>query len=247
MLKSPKQRFIAAGVVVLIVAGVAGWWFFFRDDAPEEANIDDARATIEEEGSDAGADAGTSADAALDGTWTIDTSIGSFDDFSSTYAGYRIEEELASIGANTAVGRTPDVSGDIAIAGNQVSDGSFQINVATLQSDDGRRDNQMRGRGLETDRFPTATFTLTEPIDLPEGTASGDEVSFTATGDLTLHGVTNALTVEFDATLANGIIALTGSAPVTLADYQIEPPVGFSVVSVADQGSLEFQLFLSQS
>jgi len=244
------RRFVAAGVVLVVAVGVAGWWFFLRDDAPDEANIDDATQVIEDEGSgsDSATDDTGDAAAAIDGAWNVDTTIGSFDDnFSSSYAGYRIQEELASIGANVAVGRTPDVSGSATVAGNQVTDASFEADMTTLRSDEGQRDNQLRGRGLETDSFPTATFTLTQPVDLPADAGSGDQIAFTAIGDLTLHGVTNSVTIDFEASLTDDIIAVVGSAPVVLADYDIEPPEGFSVVSVADDGTFEFQLFLTQS
>ncbi len=33
--------------------------------------------------------------------------MGSFDDFSGSFVGYRVKETLASIGATEAVGRTP--------------------------------------------------------------------------------------------------------------------------------------------
>ena len=52
----------------------------------------------------------------FDGTWKVDTSIGSFSDFTNSFVGYRVQEQLSGIGANTAVGRTPNVSGTITIA-----------------------------------------------------------------------------------------------------------------------------------
>lgn len=241
MLRSPKQRFVAAGVVLLIAAGVAGWWFFFRDDAPEEANADQVRETLDEEGASS-----SSSEGAVDGTWAVDPSIGSFDDFSGSFAGYRIQEELASIGGNEAVGRTPDVTGSITIADNEVTDGSFEVDMTTLQSDDDRRDNQLKSRGLETDTFPTGTFALVEPLRLPADATSGEEATFSASGELTLHGVTNPVTIDLTAQFADGVIGINGSAPVTLADYDIEPPEGFSVLSVADEGTFEFQLFLTE-
>ena len=67
------------------------------------------------------ADPGSTAVAAGDGitgTWTIDPSVGSFSDFSGTFVGYRVQETLASIGAQTAVGRTPDVTGTVTADGH---------------------------------------------------------------------------------------------------------------------------------
>ena len=69
---------IIVGVAVLVVAaaGFAGWWFLIRDDAPPEADIDTAGQTLDEEAS-----GDTSGDAAsgVDGNWTVDTSVGSFE------------------------------------------------------------------------------------------------------------------------------------------------------------------------
>ena len=53
---------------------------------------------------------GTIGPGGADGTWTVDTTIGSFSDFSSSFVGYRVDETLASNKANTAVGRTPQVT-----------------------------------------------------------------------------------------------------------------------------------------
>jgi polyisoprenoid-binding protein YceI len=247
MLKSRTQRVVAAAAVVIVVLGAAGWWFFFRDDAPEAASIETASKTLDEQGSGEGSGT-TSADAGdLDGTWSIDPSVGSFDDFSGTYAGYRVEEELASVGHTTAVGRTPDVTGDLTLAADQVTAASFDVDMTTLQSDKPMRDNTIKGRGLETDSFPKSTFALTEPIDLPAGIADGESASFSATGDLTLHGVTKSVTVDFDAKLDNGTIAIVGQTPIALADYSIDPPTSAIALSVEDQGTLEFQLFLTRS
>jgi polyisoprenoid-binding protein YceI len=253
MLQSRTQRLLAAAVVLVVALGAAGWWFFIRDDAPEAANIDDASKTLDEQAAGSGdSSATTTADGAgatgLDGTWDVDPSIGSFDDFSGTYAGYRMEEQLAGVGATTAVGRTPDVTGDITIAGDQVTAGSFEVDMTTLKSDKDMRDNAIRSRGLETDAFPTATFELTQPVDLPADAAtSGASVPFSATGDLTIHGVTKQVTLDFDAQMGDGAIAIVGQAPIALADYDIDPPTSAIALSVSDNGTLEFQLFLSRT
>jgi polyisoprenoid-binding protein YceI len=241
MLNTRRSRLGLAGaaVIVLVVVGVGGWWFFIRDDAPPKADIGDVDETLEETSGQA--DAGSEE---LEGAWSVDTTVGSFEDFSGTFAGYRIQEELATIGGNTAVGRTPDVSGSIAIAGDQVTEATFDVDMTTLESDDGRRDNQLRQRGLETDRFPMASFTLTEPIELPEDATSGDTLTVEATGQLDLHGVPQTVTAQLEAKLADGAIAIVAEAPVVLADYGIEPPTGLSVLSVADEGLIEFQVFL---
>lgn len=238
----------AAAVAVLLVVGFAGWWFVLRDDAPEEANITDAGATLDEAGSGAGAGSGDEAASdGLEGDWVVDTSIGSFDDFSGTWAGYRVDEELQGIGATTAVGRTPDVTGSMTVEGEEVTAIDVEVDMTTLQSDSDSRDGQLATRGLETDTFPTATFTLTSPIPLPEGVESGDQVAAEVTGDLTVHGVTNETTVAVDVQLNDGAAVVVGQAPIVLTEFDIEPPTGLRVLSIADDATFEFQIFLTRA
>ncbi len=233
---------IAAAVVVVAVAGFAGWWFLIRDDAPSEADIGTAGETLAEADGE-GAPSGDG----VAGEWTMDPSIGSFDDFSGTWAGYRFDEELAGVGTNTAVGRTPDVTGTMTVEGDEVRAVDIEVDLTTLTSDNGTRDGALRSRGLESDTFPTATFTLTSPLALPDGVASGERVTAQATGDLTIHGVTNEVTLDVEAELSDGTAAVVGRAPVVLADFGIEAPTGFSVLSIEDEGTFEFQLFFTRS
>jgi polyisoprenoid-binding protein YceI len=246
VLSSRRSRLLAAAVVVVIVAaaGFGVWWAFFRDDAPPEASIDTASETLAE-----GCDQSGDSPSDLDGTWTINTDCGSDENDTSTYVGYRMGEELAGIGSTTAVGRTHDVSGEVTVEGDQVTEATFEVDMTTLESDRDQRDNALHTRGLQTDEFPTATFTLTEPFDLPSDAASsGEASSVTATGELTLHGVTQPVTIEIEARLEGNAAALVGNTEVVLADYQIEAPtIPGRVLSIEDHGQLEFQIFLSKS
>lgn len=242
MAGSRRKVGIIAGAVVAVVAvaAFAGWWFLIRGDEPEEASIDAAGESLDE----AGDDGATGDD--LDGEWTVDTEVGSFDDFSSTWAGYRFDEELANVGANTAVGRTPEVTGTMTVEGEQVTAVDIEVDLTTLESDNDTRDNALGSRGLESNEYPTATFSLTSPVEVPDDVVAGETVTVPATGDLTIRDITNEVTVDIEAELAGGTAAVVGNAPVALADFEIDPPTGFSVVSIADTGTFEFQLFFTK-
>jgi polyisoprenoid-binding protein YceI len=246
MARSARTIWVAAGaVVVLGVAALAGWWFLVRDDAPPEADIDAAGETLDEAATPGTGDA-SSDTAGVDGTWSVDPSVGSFADFSGTWAGYRFDEELVGIGGNTAVGRTPDVSGTMTVADGAVTAVDVEVDLTTLDSDSDRRDGALRSRGLESDRFPSATLTLTDPVTLPAGLTDGERATVTANGELTIHGVTNEAAIELQAELQGDNAVVVGNAPIALTDYGIDPPTGFSVLSISGDGTFEFQLFFSK-
>ena len=154
--------------------------------------------------------------------------------------GYRVEEILFGVDT-TAVGRTDQVTGSLTIAGTQVTAVDFEVDVASIASDEGRRDEQFRGRIMSADEFPTATFVLTEPIELGAEPADGVEVNATATGELTLRGSTQPVTFDVVARQENGLIGVQGSIPVLFADYGIANP-SFGGITTEDNGLVEFIL-----
>ena len=156
--------------------------------------------------------------------------------------GYRVAEVLFGVDTE-AVGRTNRVTGSITIVGTEVVAGEFVVDVASIESDDGRRDGQFRGRIMSADEFPEAVFTLTAPIDLGVEPADGVEVATRASGDLTLRGVTNPVTFDVTAEQQNGRIGVLGSIPVEFADYSIANP-SFGGITTEDHGLLEFVLVL---
>jgi polyisoprenoid-binding protein YceI len=229
-------------VLVLALAGFGIWYVVFRDDSPPAVNIERATESLDTKSSGNG-----QSTSSLDGTWKVDPSIGSFADFTSSFVGYRVQEELAGIGTNTAVGRTPDVSGSITIDGSKIPKADFTADLSTLKSDEGFRDDTIRHQAIETDQFPTATFELTEPIELDKIPAEGTKTSADATGTLTLHGVTKDVTIPLEAQRTGDTIAVTGQLDLPFADYGIQKPTSFKVLSIDDRGILEVQLFLTKS
>ena len=105
-------------VIAIVVLGLAGaglWYLFFRPGRarpggprarrprrrpprrprrPRRATTPATDAAARRPGSTA-----VAAGEGITGTWTIDPSVGSFSDFSGTFVGYRVQETLASIGA----------------------------------------------------------------------------------------------------------------------------------------------------
>ena len=158
------------------------------------------------------------------------------------FVGYRVQELFGGETIKvTAVGRTPAVEGTMTISGTQVTAVDITADMTQLKSDKAPRDGQIKTRGIETDSFPTATFKLTQPITLPAAPEQGKEVDVTATGELTLHGVTKTVEIPLKASWNGDTIAVAGGADVAFSDYAIEPPTN-AIVSVDDNGEFELQL-----
>jgi polyisoprenoid-binding protein YceI len=238
MLRRRWKLLAAITAVAVVLVGVGVWYFVFRDDSPAAVTLRSATKHVERRSGDD--------PASIDGQWTVNSEIGSFANFTDSFAGFRVEEQLAGIGAKTAVGRTPDVTGSLTIDGTSIPETSIKVDMTTLTTDEARRDDAIRHQAIETDRFPEATFTLTEPIELDAAPKDGTKVDVQAVGDLTLHGVTKQVTFPLQAQLNGDVITVTGSLEIQFADYDIQKPRAAIVLSVEDKGVIEVQLFFTK-
>ena len=255
-------RVLAIVVVALLAVGIGGFIVYdqvLRGDSAAALTLPPATASPAATTAPAATDAAattdpgasvapaSSAPAAVDGdvagTWNV---------AAGSVAGYRVREQLASLPAESdAVGRTDQVTGSITVetAGDTttLTAGTLTVDTTSITSDESRRDNRMRDEGLETDEYPTASFTLTAPVEVPAAALDGTPSDVTLTGDLTLHGVTKSVSIPAQAQLANGVISVAGSISFPLSDYEITAPnIGGFIVSIADTGTLEFLVNFSK-
>lgn len=252
-------------VAVLGVLGAYGYILFVKEDAPDALDsgdldaalggsdtteaaattvvLDDTAAatTVAEAPATTAADAAaTTAPAATDdgvsGVWNITQ---------DSTLGYRVSEVLGGVDTEGA-GRTNQVTGTLTIDGTTATAADFTVDMASVTSDSDRRDGQFRDRIMSTDEFPTSTFVLTSPIEFGTTPADGEQITATATGDLTLRGVTKSVTFDVTAQIENGRIGVLGSIPVVFSEYEIpDPSNGFATVK--DNGLLEFVLVFEKA
>jgi polyisoprenoid-binding protein YceI len=239
-----------AAVVLLAAAGGAFAFWFLRDDAPDEVDLDAAVDAVEDGDGGTGTTGDTTGGAAtgVEGTWSVDGDSGTFDftdTASGTFVGFRVNEELSAVGSATAVGRTPEVTGTITIEGTTLVEATFEADMTAITTNESRRDSRVQS-ALDTGQFPTATFVLTEPVDLGESAASGQPVSVTANGELTIKGITQAVSIPLDAQLTGSTVVVVGSMEIVFADYGVAVPSAPVVLSADDHGILEVQLLLTQ-
>jgi polyisoprenoid-binding protein YceI len=218
---SRRARLIVIGVAVAVVVAVAGGYAVLAltgGDAPPPPTLEGKPA----------------AGGAASGQLSPLASAGSF-------VGYRVNEEYLGVGVRTAVGRTSAVTGTVTVDGQRVRAADLRADMTKVRSDQSRRDDTLRYRGIETDRYPTASFTLGAPFALSAAPRH-------TTGTLVLHGRSAPISVTVRGQrLAGGRLELVGSAPIRFASFAIEPPSVAGLVSVRDHGTLEFRLVLAQA
>ena len=262
---------IVIGVVALGIIGVVAVPFvyihFIKDDAPksvEEQGLPSRASDDTTASSTAATTAATTATTAVtstaattaataDPTATTAAATGTAetytltmsDDVTTNYVGYRVVEVL--FGQDTeGVGRTTAVTGSLTLDGAAITAAEFTVDMTTLKSDEDNRDRKFQGEIMETSTFPTATFTITQPIELGSVPADGTEITASATGDLTLHGVTKCVTLEVKAQRNGDIIDVLGSTNVLFADYDIANPSN-GAVTTQDNGTIEFLLTFTKA
>jgi polyisoprenoid-binding protein YceI len=217
-LKHPR-RWLLAGLaaVVLVLAGGYAFFALQGDDAPPPPALSPAQA-----GDDG---------AAGPGRFEVVRSP-------ATFAGYRVDEDYLGVGVHTAVGRTPLVEGTLTLDGSRVTDATLVADLTQLRSDQSRRDESLQTRGIETARYPRASFELAGPFPLSRRAQ-------TTSGALALHGHKAPVPVTVRGQrLSGGALELVGTAQVKFDEFAIEPPSVAGLVKVQDHGVLEFRLRL---
>ena len=228
------KRWLIVGAIVLVVLVVGGPYFYshvVEGKAPKKLTLSNSPG-ISSSGSQA-----DSASVSLDGTWKVAT---------GSQAGYRVKEVLFGQ-SHEAVGRTSSVTGQIAISGSTVDAGPFTVDLTTVTSDQNRRDRQFQGRVMNTAAYPTATFKVSQPIELKSLPADNVTTTVDVPGELTMHGTTRPVTIHVSARRAASKIEVSGSVPVTFADWNIPNPSFGGVVTTEDHGVMEFLLNLSHA
>ena len=251
-----RSRLLLAIGVVVIAVGIGGFIVYdqvLQGDSAAALTLPTASSTPAASGAPAASAAtgtsastapATTADGSVAGTWNV---------AAESVAGYRVREQLAQLPAESdAVGRTDKVTGSMTLSTSDgkttLTAGTITVDTTSITSDEARRDNRLRSEGLQTDQYPTATFTITQPVEIPAAALTGTASDVTLVGDLELHGVKKSVSIPAQAQLTNGTISVAGSLNFPLSDFGITAPnIGGFIVSIEDNGTLEFLVNFTRS
>ena len=158
-------------------------------------------------------------------------------------ARYRVREELLQVGLTDAVGTTKAVRGEVRLQDGRVS-GEFVVDLRELKSDQARRDNYLRQRTLETDRYPFATFRPKEVRGLPNPLPRQGKVPIQVVGDLTIKETTAEVVWEGEAEFQGDEVRVFLRTEFPFEKFGLAQPRVSVVLSLENRIRLEVELVL---
>jgi polyisoprenoid-binding protein YceI len=223
-----------AAVVVVVVALAAGWWFLVREDnnlatdAPEIT--DELRTTPVTPGDESG---GGQAFRIIS---------------ERSEAAYFADEQLAALPVpSTAKGSTTAITGEFYLSDDGLDldtsrESRFTVDLRSIKSDQALRDKRVHEVGLETARFPTATFVVSGITGVDPALAEGAEQTLQLSGMMDLHGVQRELTWEVKARREGGVMTALATVTFQFADFNIPVLNIANFVSAQDDVTLQVQI-----
>jgi polyisoprenoid-binding protein YceI len=231
---------VAAVVALILLGGGGAYAYFFSGlrSTPPALSLVTPSATSGASGS-ASPTAGAS-------TWSI---------ASGSLVGYRVSEQfVGQSSSHQAVARTSDVTGTVVITQSgtayEMSSATIVVQLANLASVDSVAGYNVTNRdrivqqSLDVRSYPTATFTA-QSVALPAGADSGQAVTVSAPGQLTVHGKTKPVTATAQLRLTGNTAQIAGTIATNMTDFGVSPPaIGFTTVQPAV--TIEFSLNLTR-
>lgn len=170
------------------------------------------------------------------GAW----SIAGGDDSQNTSVGFTFNEVLPGSKRTTSAS-THNVTGELKVENNKLDSASIVVDMNTLTSDIERRDINVRRSIFETETYPEAKFELSKPIDISSIPDSGEWANIEIPGRMTIHGVTNDVTVTMKAARTEDLVLLSGTVPLNRLDYNVRLPQ-FVAATIEENGELNLRI-----
>ena len=246
------SKIVLGGVAAIIVLGAivaGGWWLFIREDAKLATNAPAIPTDLQTPAATSAA--GTASAAKTDSSTSGALTFKILSDRSE--AAYFADEKLASLPLpSKAKGSTKDITGQFQLTADGFDlDASqpttFTVNLKTLASDKSMRDARVQSQGLETSKFPTATFTATKVTGFNKSLAAGVEQTLQLSGTLDLHGVKKDVVWEVKAKRDGNIITALATLKFNFGDFNIPILNIANFVSVQDGVTLQVQVVAQAS
>jgi polyisoprenoid-binding protein YceI len=232
---------IGGGVALLVVAFLLIYFVVFPTSSPKPFTLTTSTAGTAAAATAAATQATSASE--LTGHWKL---------VSGSEAGYRVREKLAFLPAESdAVGRTSQITGAATFSHDSgtitISAASFDVAVSTLTSDRSQRDEKLHEIGLESTRYPTATFVLSKPLTVSASALAGKVAHVSVTGIFNIHGTSRRETLPVEMSLSGLTFQAVGSLTFPWSEFAMSAPSIGGFVNVSETATMEFDLHLQRA
>ncbi len=240
---NPSRKRVAVLVLggaatLIIVIFLLVYFVIFPTSSPKPFKLATSTASPAATTSSASASSG-----GVGGRWSVAT---------GSEAGYRVREKLAFLPAQSdAVGRTSSITGAAQLSESKgtitITTASFDVAVNTLKSDRSMRDEKIHEIGLESSRYPTATFVMSAPVSFTRSAVAGHVTRASVTGVFTIHGTSKSRTLPVEFTLSGSTLEAAGSITFPWSEFGMSAPSVGGFVNVTENATMEFDLHLQRA
>lgn len=162
----------------------------------------------------------------------------------ASQARYVVQETVGRLSLPTeAVGRTDALRGSFVLdaEGRPLPGSAVEVDLRTLQSGEGQRDNFIQTVTLKD--APLATFVITGVAEWPGPLRDGQARDFKLAGEMTINGVTRPLVFAATATRTGDTLRGSATATITWADFDLTAPnVAAQMISVEETVRIELDI-----
>ena len=162
------------------------------------------------------------------------------------------------------VGKTSNIAGTLDLNLAELpatTNGTFTVDLKTLDTGIGLRNEHMRDNHLETGEFPDATFTLTRLISSDKtALLPGETANAVAEGEFTIHGVNKVYQIPVKLYYAKtnkaaesrlggskgDLLSVSAEFTVKLSDHQIKRPE-LLFLKLADDQKIEVSFAMTDA
>ena len=229
---------LGTGLALVVAVFLVVYFVIFPTSSPKPFKLATSTATAP-----AATSSATGSSSSAGGRWSVTT---------GSQAGYRVREKLAFLPAESdAVGRTSSITGTAMLSQSKdtitITSASFDVAVNTLKSDRSMRDEKIHEIGLESNRYPTATFVLSSPVTLSKSAVTGRVMRVPVTGVFNIHGTSKRETLPVEFSLAGSTLEAAGSLTFPWSEFGMTAPSVGGFVNVTEKATMEFDLRLERT
>ncbi len=127
------------------------------------------------------------------------------------------------------------------------TDGQVAVKSKSIDSGEGGMNKKIYG-AMDVKKFPEITYALENAKVTSERDSSGVSLlELETTGKLTIHGVTNEVSIPVKAEVSGNKIIFTGSKDMKMTDFKVDPPSAlFGTIKAANEITVLFRVVVTR-